>query len=77
MVQDVPESKVRRGLASGVYNAAGDLGNILGPSIGGLIAHATGIASVFVVGSLGSTALFFFAVLLVKRLSGVNGARVF
>lgn len=77
LVQDVPESKVRRGLASGVYNAAGDLGNILGPSIGGFIAHATGIASVFVVGSLGSTALFFFAVLLIKRLSGVTGARVF
>ena len=30
LVQDVPESRVRRGLASGVYNAAGDLGNILG-----------------------------------------------
>ena len=50
LVQDVPESKVRRGLASGVYNAAGDMGNILGPSIGGFIAHATGIASVFVAG---------------------------
>ena len=61
LVQDVPESKVRRGLASGVYNAAGDLGNILGPSIGGFIAHATGIASVFVVGSLGSTLLFLVA----------------
>jgi predicted MFS family arabinose efflux permease len=59
---------VRRGLASGVYNAAGDLGNILGPSIGGLIAHATGIASVFVVGSLGSTVLFFLGVLLLTRL---------
>jgi predicted MFS family arabinose efflux permease len=68
LVQDVPESKVQRGLASGVYNAAGDLGNILGPSIGGLIAHATGIASVFVVGSSGSTALFFIAVLMVRRL---------
>ena len=68
LVQDVPESKVRRGLASGVYNAAGDMGNILGPSIGGFIAHATGIASVFVVGSLGSTALFLFGVLLVRRL---------
>ena len=68
MVQDVPESKVRRGLASGVYNAAGDLGNILGPSVGGLIAHATGIASVFVVGSLGSTALFLIGVLLLRRL---------
>ena len=68
LVQDVPESKVRRGLASGVYNAAGDLGNILGPSIGGLIAHAAGIASVFVVGSFGSTALFLLGVLLVRRL---------
>jgi MFS family permease len=68
LVQDVPESRVRRGLASGVYNAAGDLGNILGPSIGGFIAHASGIASVFVIGSLGSTALFFLGVGLVTRL---------
>ncbi len=72
LVQDLPESRVRRGLASGVYNAAGDLGNILGPSIGGLIAQATGIASVFVVGSLGSTALFFIGVFLVRRLKGTE-----
>jgi predicted MFS family arabinose efflux permease len=68
LVQDVPETRVRRGLASGVYNAAGDLGNILGPSIGGLIAHATGIASVFVIGSLGSAALFFVGMWMVRRL---------
>jgi predicted MFS family arabinose efflux permease len=68
LVQDIPESRVRRGLASGVYNAAGDLGNILGPSVGGFIAHATGIASVFVVGSLGSTGLFLISVLLLRRL---------
>jgi DHA1 family multidrug resistance protein-like MFS transporter len=61
LVQDVPESRVRRGLASGVYNAAGDLGNILGPSVGGFIAHATGIGSVFVVGPLASTMLFLIA----------------
>jgi len=67
LVEDVPESRVQRGLASGVYNAAGDVGNIIGPSIGGLIAQATGIASVFVVGSLGTTAVFFFGVLLVQR----------
>jgi len=72
LVQDVPESRVRRGLASGVYNAAGDLGNILGPSIGGLIAQATGVASVFVIGSLGSTALFFIVVFLVRRLKRVE-----
>jgi MFS transporter, DHA1 family, multidrug resistance protein len=68
LVQDISESRVRRGLASGVYNAAGDLGNILGPSVGGFIAHATGIASVFVVGSLGSTGLFLISVLLLRRL---------
>ena len=59
---------MRRGLASAVYNAAGDLGNILGPAVGGLIAQATGIASVFVIGSLGSTALFFIFVILLRRL---------
>jgi predicted MFS family arabinose efflux permease len=68
LVQDVPETRVRRGLASGVYNAAGDLGNILGPSIGGLIAHAAGIGSVFVLGSLGSMALFLVGALLLRRL---------
>lgn len=72
LVQDVPESRVRRGLASGIYNAAGDLGNILGPSIGGLIAQATSIGSVFVLGSLGSTAVFFLGVLLIRRFDGNN-----
>jgi len=73
LVQDVPESKVRRGLASGVYNAAGDLGNILGPSIGGFIAQATGVASVFVVGTVGSMGLFLLGVLFVKRLNKAAG----
>ena len=72
LVQDVPESRVRRGLASGIYNAAGDLGNILGPSLGGVIAQATSVGSVFVLGSLGSTALFFLGVLLMRRLDGNN-----
>ncbi|MBM4261652.1 MAG: MFS transporter [Deltaproteobacteria bacterium] len=76
LVQDVPESRVRRGLASGVYNAAGDLGNILGPSIGGLIAHATGIASVFVIGSIGSTVLFFTGVWLVRRIKQREDVRL-
>lgn len=66
LVQDVDENKVQRGLASAIYNSAGDLGNILGPTVGGLIAHATSIAGVFVVGSLGSTILFLLAVWGVK-----------
>jgi DHA1 family multidrug resistance protein-like MFS transporter len=66
LVQDVDENKVQRGLASGIYNAAGDLGNILGPSLGGLIAQATSIGGVFVFGSLGSTILFLSVVWAVK-----------
>ena len=66
LVQDVDENKVQRGLASAIYNSAGDLGNILGPTVGGLIAHATSIGGVFVVGSLGSTILFLLAVWGVK-----------
>jgi predicted MFS family arabinose efflux permease len=66
LVQDVDENKVQRGVASGIHNAAGDVGNILGPVLGGLIAQATGIGSVFVIGSLGSTVLFLLVVWAVK-----------
>jgi MFS transporter, DHA1 family, multidrug resistance protein len=68
LVQDVDENKIQRGFASGIYNAAGDLGNILGPSIGGVIAQATSIGGVFVIGSLGSTALFLLVTFAVRRL---------
>lgn len=66
LVQDVDETKVRRGLASAIYNSAGDVGNIIGPAVGGLVAHATGIGGVFVVGSLGTTALFLLGIWLVS-----------
>lgn len=67
LVQDVDERKVQRGIASAVYNSAGDVGNILGPVIGGVIAHAAGIGAVFVLGSLGSTLVFLVVILMVKR----------
>jgi predicted MFS family arabinose efflux permease len=72
LVQDVDETKVQRGIASAVYNSAGDLGNIIGPSVGGIIAHATSIAAVFVYGSLGSTILFLLVVFAVRRSAGMN-----
>ena len=59
MVEDVDESRISRGVASGLFNAAGDVGNILGPSMGGLIASFTGVAQLFFVGPLMITALFF------------------
>jgi predicted MFS family arabinose efflux permease len=68
LVQDVDEDKVQRGLASAIYNAAGDLGNILGPTAGGLIAQATSIGGVFVLGSIGTTILFLIGIFAVRRL---------
>jgi predicted MFS family arabinose efflux permease len=59
LVQDTDESRVPRGMSSGLYNAAGDLGNIVGPSAGGLIASVTGVANLFLVGPLVTAVLFF------------------
>jgi MFS family permease len=52
LVEDLDETRIGRGMASGIYNAAGDVGNILGPTIGGLIASMTGVARMFFVGPL-------------------------
>jgi predicted MFS family arabinose efflux permease len=52
MVEDVDSTRVSRGVISGLYNAAGDVGNILGPSMGGVIATFTGVAGLFFVGPL-------------------------
>ena len=59
MVEDVDTTRVSRGVASGIYNAAGDLGNILGPSAGGIIAAFTGVAGLFFVGPVMIVVLFF------------------
>lgn len=59
LLQDTEESRVPRGMSSGLYNAAGDLGNIIGPSMGGLIASVTGVANLFLVGPLVTAVLFF------------------
>jgi predicted MFS family arabinose efflux permease len=58
MVEDVDMTRVSRGVISALYNAAGDIGNILGPSMGGLIATFTGVAHLFFVGPLLITASF-------------------
>ena len=58
IVQDVDETRVSRGVASGVFHAAGDLGVVLGPSAGGLIATFTGVIRLFFVGPLMIAVLF-------------------
>ncbi len=71
LVQEVPEHKVPRGVATGIFNAAGDLGNILGPVLGGFIAQVTSLGGVFVIGPLGSTMVFLLGTWAVRRKSKV------
>ncbi|MBI2999347.1 MAG: MFS transporter [Deltaproteobacteria bacterium] len=59
MVESAEEAGVNRGIASGMFNAAGDIGNILGPSAGGLIASLTGVNLLFLFGPLAFVAFFF------------------
>ena len=72
MVEEVDDSRVSRGVISGIYNAAGDVGNILGPSAGGLIASFTGIPGLFIVGPLIATVLFFFSLWACKYLKSFH-----
>lgn len=58
LVQDVDESRVPRGISSGVYNASGDLGLILGPAAGGLIASFMGVAGLFIAAPALAVVLF-------------------
>jgi len=58
IVQDVDETRVSRGVAAGVFHASGDIGVVLGPAVGGLIATFTGLIRLFFVGPLMIAALF-------------------
>ena len=68
LVQDTDETRVPRGMSSGLYNAGGDLGNIIGPSMGGLIASVTGVANLFLVGPLVTAVLFFLSLWACRRI---------
>lgn len=47
LAEDVDEARVGRGIASGLFNAASDLGQIVGPTIAGLIGQAAGLPTMF------------------------------
>jgi predicted MFS family arabinose efflux permease len=74
MVEDVDETKVSRGVASGLFNAAGDVGNIIGPSLGGLIAAFTGIERLFFFGPVMVIAMFFASLWSCKFISRTRAA---
>jgi len=45
--ESAPASSRLKGLVSGVYSAGLDVGNILGPTVGGLTVHLVGLSAVF------------------------------
>jgi DHA1 family multidrug resistance protein-like MFS transporter len=47
LTEDVDEERVSRGVASGMFNAATDLGNLMSPALGGLVGAAFGINAIF------------------------------
>ncbi|HLG70697.1 MAG TPA: MFS transporter [Chloroflexota bacterium] len=49
LTQDVDPARVSRGVASGILNAALDLGNIIGPVVGGVITSAFGLDRLWVI----------------------------
>jgi predicted MFS family arabinose efflux permease len=52
MAEDIPESRLSRGLTSGLFNAAKDLGNIAGPVIGSTLVSIVGLERMFVVAAI-------------------------
>jgi len=47
------------GLASGIYNAGLDIGAIVGPAVGGVVASAVGIPAMYQIVAVGSLAMYF------------------
>jgi sugar phosphate permease len=48
MAEDIPESRLSRGISSALFNAAKDLGNIAGPVIGSALVSVVGLERMFV-----------------------------
>jgi MFS family permease len=47
LAEDIPESRLSRGLSSSLYSAARDLGNIAGPLIGSALVSQVGLSAMF------------------------------
>ena len=49
LAEDIPESRLSRGIASSLYNSAKDVGNIAGPIIGSTLVSLVGLPAMFMV----------------------------
>jgi MFS family permease len=74
-VAEIQEGTVRRGVVVGLYNAARDLGNVVGPVVGGYIAAAVGLRAFFWVGPPLVLALYGLLLWLTTRLPAAVEAK--
>ncbi len=65
---DIDPRRLSRGVASGVMNAAGDLGNIAGPLVGGVLARALGVQGFWLVTPPLCLAVYYALLLAIGRL---------
>ncbi|HZU06836.1 MAG TPA: MFS transporter [Chloroflexota bacterium] len=72
---EIQEGAVRRGVVVGLYNAARDLGNVVGPVVGGYIAAAVGLRAFFWVGPPLVLALYGLLLWLTTRLPAAVEAK--
>lgn len=74
MVEDMEATRLSRGVASGIFNGAGDLGFILGPGFSGLIASFIGVTRLFVAGPLVIASAFLLSLWSCKLLASGRGS---
>jgi DHA1 family multidrug resistance protein-like MFS transporter len=67
LTEDIDETRVSRGVASGIFNASTDLGQVLAPALGGAVASLFGLATMFRVLPPLVLALYVLAMLATER----------
>ncbi len=67
LTEDIDEARVSRGVASGLFNASSDLGQVVAPALGGAVASLFGLGTMFRVLPPLVLALYFAAMLATAR----------
>jgi predicted MFS family arabinose efflux permease len=67
LTEDVDETRVSRGVASGIFNASSDLGQVLAPALGGAVASLFGLGAMFRLLPVPVLALYLVAMLATAR----------
>ncbi len=67
LTEDIDETRVSRGVASGIFNASTDLGQVIAPALGGAVASLFGLATMFRVLPPLVLALYVLAMLATER----------